>query len=252
MGFQLAKTLLLLIVPPSGMLLLMAAGLFILRRHRTAGLSLISLGALLLYAASLPPVSDMLIRPLESYAPPFSETAERVDAVVVLGSGAIDLSWVPAPPAPSTTALERLTAGIEIARRLKVPLVISGGTGEVDGSGVREADAMADAAERLGFPRRSIIADNASRNTLENARSVERLLSGRTIVLATSAYHMRRAAAMFRRQGFTVIPAPAGYRSRTRTASWSNLIPRASDLNISSLAVAERLSLAWYSMQGAI
>jgi len=252
MGFTLTKILLLLIVPPSGMLVLMAAGLVVQRWNRTAGRLLVVLGVLLLYAASLPPVSDMLIRPLESYAPPFSGTTERVDAVVVLGSGATDLSWVPAPPAPSAIALERLTAGIEVARRLRVPLVISGGTGEVDGSDVREADAMADAAVRLGFPRRSISAENSSRNTLENARAVGRLLSGRTVVLVTSAYHMRRAAAMFRKQGFTVIPAPAGYRARSRTLSWTGLIPRASDLAVSSLAVAERLSLAWYGMRGTI
>ena len=111
---------------------------------------------------------------------------------------------------------------------------------------------MANAAVRLEFPRSSIIADNSSRNTLENARAVSRLLSGRTIVLATSAYHMRRASALFRTQGFTVIPAPAGYRARTRPLSWTNLIPRASDLAVSSLAVAERLSLGWYTLQGAI
>jgi uncharacterized SAM-binding protein YcdF (DUF218 family) len=252
MGFTLAKMLLLLVVPPSGMLVLMAGGLIMRRWHRTAGLSLVALGAFLLYAVSLAPVSGMLIRPLESYAPPFSGTTARVDAVVVLGSGVTDLSWVPAPPSPSATALERLTAGIEIARRLKVPLAVSGGTGEVDGSDIREADAMADAAVRLGFPRRSIIVDNSSRNTLENARSVGRLLSGRTIVLATSAYHMRRAAAMFRRQGFTVIPAPAGYRSRSFAPSWADLIPRASALAVSSLAVSERLSLAWYGMRGTL
>ncbi len=250
MSFVVAKIALALVLPPSGMLLLLAAGLFLLRRHPHTGRALIGLGVILLYAASLPVVADMLIRPLELYAPPFSGTRERVDAVVVLGSGVRDLSWVPAPAAPTGTALERLVAGIEISRNLKAPLVISGGTGEMGDSRAREADALADAAVRLGFPRGSILVENSSRNTFENAEAVSTIVSGRTIVLVTSAFHMRRATEMFRKRGFSVIPAPAAYRARSRTTSWTSLIPHASDLESSAAAISERLSLFWYSMQG--
>ncbi len=250
MGFVVAKIALALILPPSGMLLLLAAGLLLLRRRPYTGRALVVLGSVLLYAASLPDLADLLIRPLESYAPPYSGTAERVDAVVVLGSGVCDLSWVPAPAAPTGTALERLVEGVSIARSLKVPLVISGGTGEIAGCDVREADAMADRAVKLGFPRRSMVIDDRSRNTLENAEAVSRLLSGRTVVLVTSAFHMRRAAAMFRKQGFTVVPAPTAYLARTRPRSWTNLIPRADDLATTARALSERLSLVWYAAQG--
>ncbi len=248
MGFVLEKVLLFLILPPAGMLVLIGVGLVLIRRHPNVGKGLTGLGFILLYAASLPAVADMLMRPLESYAPPFSGTREHVDAVVVLGGGVRDLSWVPAPAAPTETALERLVTGIGIARSLKVPLVISGGTGEISGSSVKEADAMVDAAERIGFPRKSILAENRSRNTLENAEAVSTLISGRTIVLATSAFHMRRAAEFFRRKGFQVIPSPTAYRAQSRPHSWTNLLPRAENLAISSTAIAERLSLLWYGI----
>jgi uncharacterized SAM-binding protein YcdF (DUF218 family) len=191
----------------------------------------------------------MLIRPLETFSQPYSGTKERVDAVVALGGGVHDRSWVPAPPAPTGTSLERLAAAIEIARNLRVPLVISGGTGEIAGHGPREADAMAAAAVRLGFPRKSIVIENRSRNTLENAEAVGKLIPGRTIVLVTSAFHMKRASGMFRKLGFAVIPAPTGYHAETRPSSWTGLIPHADNLATSSTAISERLSLFWYAFQ---
>jgi uncharacterized SAM-binding protein YcdF (DUF218 family) len=249
MEFVLSKTLLFLILPPSGILVLMAAGMLLGRRHQSTGRALVALGTITLYLFSISSVADMLIRPLESFSRPYSGTKDRVDAVVVLGGGVYDLSWVPAPPAPSGTSLERLAAAIEIARSLKVPLVISGASGEIAGNGPKEAHAMADAAVRLGFPRKAIVIEDRSRNTLENAEAVGKLITGRTIVLVTSAFHMKRASGMFRKLGFTVIPAPTGYHSETRPSSWTGLIPHADNLATSSTAISERISLSWYAMQ---
>jgi uncharacterized SAM-binding protein YcdF (DUF218 family) len=64
--------------------------------------------------------------------------------------------------------------------------------------------------------RSTVIVENRSRNTLENAREVRKILKGKRIILATSAYYMRRAVAMSRRQGFTVIPSPTFYLVQTR------------------------------------
>ena len=55
---------------------------------------------------------------------------------------------------------------------------------------------------------------------------------------------------MFGKQGFTVVPSPAGYRSEQRPVSAVSFIPRAEYLHYSSHALAEYMSLAWYSMKG--
>jgi uncharacterized SAM-binding protein YcdF (DUF218 family) len=130
--------------------------------------------------------------------------------------------------------------------------VLSGGSGEISEPGVRESDALASLAERLGVPRGEIITENRSRTTLENARETRKLISGRTIILVTSAFHMKRAAALFAAEGFAVIPAPAGYRSQHRPVTAGNLVPQASHLAVSSAALAEYLGLAWYRVTGAI
>lgn len=252
MFFTVTKVIQVLILPPAGLLLLFLAGALLLRWHRTAGRAVLSLAVLLLYLLSLPLTADLLIRPLESFAKPLDASPVAADAVVVLGSGVRDLSWVPAAPAPSETALARLITGVVLAKRHGLPLVIAGGSGSIGGGQVREADAIAHAAAELGMDRSLLLLDSSSRNTLENAAEVRKLLSRNRIVLVTSAFHMRRAAALFRRQGFEVLPAPAAFRAETRPASLTNLLPRASALDTSSVALAERLSLAWYRLTGAL
>jgi len=250
MGFIVSKILLHLLLPPASLLLLMLAGFILLRRHRNVGRTLVASGIVLLYALSLNPVADRLIRPLDASYRPLPEGPIRADAIVVLSGGARDLSWVPAGPEPSQSSLERLVAAVRLARKHHLPLVITGGSGEPMPGAVREADTMADAAIGLGFPAKDIVIENQSRNTWENAQQVRKLLPGKTIVLVTSAFHMKRSTGMFRKQGFTVIPAPAGYKSQTRPFSITLLIPGAGSLDTSSTALSEYLSLAWYGMTG--
>lgn len=249
MGFFVTKIVQTLLLPPANLLLMTVFGAVLIRRNRTAGRALIALALVLLYLLSLPLTADMLMRPLESHAPSPGGEAISADAVVVLGCGVMDLSWVPAPPAPSETSTARLIAGIEIAQRLNLPLVLSGGSGAIADVPVREADAMADQAVRLGFPRERIRTDSSSRNTLENAAAVRSIVPGDDIVLVTSAFHLRRASAFFREQGFTVIPAATAYRAQSRPSSLANLLPRAEHLATSSLALSEHLSTAWYRLQ---
>jgi uncharacterized SAM-binding protein YcdF (DUF218 family) len=241
-----------LILPPASLLLLMLAGALLLRRHRTAGRSLIALGIFLLYLLSLPLTADLLIRPLEASAPPLGVKVVHADAIVVLGSGVMDLSWVPAPAQPSDTATSRLVTGIWLAKQGGRPLVLSGGSGEIAGGKVLEADAMADLAVRLGIPREQIKIDRLSRTTRENASAVRTLVAGDDIILVTSAFHMSRAKAFFSKQGFTVIPAPTAYRAQSRPSSLSNLLPRPGHLETSALGLSEYLSTSWYRLRGLI
>jgi len=103
-----------------------------------------------------------------------------------------------------------------MAKKGEIPLVLCGSNGEPFATSLNDADCMAEAAYAMGMARNRFIVENRSRNTLENAREVRKILKGKRVILATSAYYMRRAVAMFTRQGFTVIPAPTYYLVQTR------------------------------------
>jgi uncharacterized SAM-binding protein YcdF (DUF218 family) len=76
------------------------------------------------------------------------------------------------------------------------------------------------------------------------------MLNEKRIILVTSAYHMKRSVALFRKQGIEVVPAPVGFRSEQRPLTFFSFIPSIGNLSSSSLALAEHLSLRWYSMTG--
>ncbi len=252
MSFIITKILLSLILPPASLVFLLAAGFLVIPFKRMIGGVLIVSGFLLLYLLSIIPVSDFLLKTLESSAPPFNESSRQADAIVVLAGGVMDLSWLNLEPQPSATSIERLVAGVMLYREIHVPLVIIGGNGNPFEQEIKEAGAMGRIAEGLGVPNKDIITENAPRNTLESARAARRRIKGNRIILVTSAYHMKRSSAMFRKQGFAVVPAPAGYRSEQRKISLYSLIPRAGSLYDSSAALAEFLGLFWYSITGAI
>jgi uncharacterized SAM-binding protein YcdF (DUF218 family) len=253
MSFAIVRITQSLILPPSGLLILMAVGFLIVEKRRILGFLCIAAGFFLLYGLCLDPVSNSLIRPLESMYPPLTDTGNiHARAIVVLSGGVRDPSLPGFEPEPTDVSLERLVKGVELYRKLRLPLVLVGGSGDPARPELKEADAMARTALGLGVPARHIHVENSARNTLESAVALKRLLESGRIILVTSAYHMRRAVAFFKKQRFDVVPAPTGYRAERRTLSAYSFIPRLDNLYSSSAAVSEYLSYRWFSMRGAL
>ncbi len=252
MGFVVSKILLLLILPPAGPLFLAAAGFLVVRRYHRIGRALIISGFVLLYLMSIQPVSDALMRPLERPFSPLKGTSGKANAIVVLSGGVRDLSWVGLKSEPSGTSLERLFVGVKLQKALHLPLVLSGGSGDPTNFEISEADAMARIAAGLGVPRKDIVVERKSRNTIESAKALKKTLRGKRVILVTSAFHLKRASAMFRAQGFDVIPAPAGYMSEQSGFSLFSLVPAADHMSTTATALHEYLSFLWYKGRGDI
>ena len=179
-------------------------------------------------------------------------TAIRANAIVVLSGGVKDLSWLGLKSEPSEASLERLLAGVRLQKALHLPLVLSGGSGDPTNPEISEADAMARLAASLGVPHKDIVVERKSRNTIESAKLLKKNFPGKRIILVTSAFHMKRASAMFKAQGLDVIPAPAGYTSEQRGFSPFTLIPTAAHMRTSAMALHEYLSFLWYKGRGGI
>ena len=86
-------------------------------------------------------------------------------------------------------------------------VMISGGSGRLVTKARKEADELLNAMVLMGVPSNDIAIENESRNTHESAVKVKELLKEEqegSYLLITSAFHMRRSAACFRKVGFEV------------------------------------------------
>lgn len=198
-----------LVLPPGGPLLLGLFGLLLLRRLPRLARAALAVALLVLLALSLPLVSNSLERSAEDY--PLLDPARLPEAplIVVLGGGVDRDSAEPAGPVPTAATLERLAYGARLARLTGWPLLLSGGStaGEEP-----EAEAM-QRALKADFGLEARWLETRSRTTQENAEETARLLEPlgiRRMLLVTSASHMRRSVAEFRRVGLDPVPAPAG------------------------------------------
>ena len=116
-----------------------------------------------------------------------------------------------------------------------------------------ESQAIAALLTALGVPASALVLEADSRNTQGNAAfSRERLAPWgvQRILLVTSAWHLRRAVALFEGAGFEVVPVGADYRSFGACRGVMCWVPSAGALEMTGLAVKEWLGY-WVQVTGA-
>jgi uncharacterized SAM-binding protein YcdF (DUF218 family) len=114
---------------------------------------------------------------------------------------------------------------------------------------------MKDVLESLGVPSSAIIVEPESRNTFENARHVRRMVtetnfSGSKILLVTSAFHLPRATAIFRKQGLEVVPVPSSFLSGNHYGWITGLLPDPVNICRTQTAIKEYVGRLAYWIVG--
>ena len=107
--------------------------------------------------------------------------------------------------------------------------------------------------EDLGVAPDRIIAEDRSRNTIENAVFSRRLADpkpGQRWLLVTSAYHMPRSVAAFRAAGFPVEPYPVDWRTRGLIDALRPFSSLGEGLRRTDTAVREWVGLVAYRLAG--
>lgn len=240
--------LLLALLNPLAAALVLALAAWLARgRLRRA---LVVLAALVALAGSNGLVASAVVRRLEmQYLPP----AEGVtaDAIVVLSGG----ERRPLPPRPTldlNDGGDRLTYGAILFRRGAAPrLVVTGTT---------LADDMRTFLLQLGLPADAVVSETQSYDTHDHALNLCPLLASQgvsRVLLVTSATHMPRSMAVFRRgcPALEVVPAPTDYRRPVNpddgwAATALAMMPSPYAVVAITEALHEYIGLAYYRLRG--
>lgn len=263
MGFLISKLLPLALYPLGLALLLLMGGLLAHRRRWGPWLSVAGLA--LLWLASMPLTSRQLAWRLEERAARMTPALlPRADAVVVLGGGLLP-ALPPRRRVEVTAAGDRLLTGVELMRQGLAPwLLVSGGrvTFTSKDPAPTQARSAASLAASLGVPSDKILLSEQGRNTADEARALDRLARSRgwrSVLLVTSASHLPRSVATFRRlTKLRIIPVGCDYQLPARDAFGSptpssaliDLLPHADALALTSLAMKESLGQWAYRQRG--
>lgn len=187
----------------------------------------------------------------------------NADAIVLLGGGT-QSRFYPRPLVEINSAGDRIIYAAWLYRQGKAEHILVTG-GKIDWLNLESSPSQdtAQLLEMLQVPSEALWLEGESQNTYENATNSRSILEengARRIILVTSAAHMPRAAALFRQQGFEVIPAPTDFR--ITSADWDqlrsgslqahiiNLIPTAENLGLTSTAIREYIGLLIYTLRG--
>ena len=134
-------------------------------------------------------------------------------------------------------------------------ILISGGSGRLNGGGVREADDLAEFMKLAGVPDEDLILENVSKNTHESALEVSKLLANmsgsKELILITSAYHMRRSLACFEKAG--VITDQFSAEPTAEIRRWNPealIIPRLDAITIWQVILREWVGFVAYYFAG--
>ena len=253
MSFTLTKVLSLLLYPLSSALLVCVFSILLIRLHRLrTGLWCLTLGVAWLYLSSTTVFANFLTDTLEQkYVPRAMSVVPEVDAIVLLG-GATRGDTHMSTLADLNRHADRLVHTVALYKAGRAPMVlVTGGT--PSGGGRSEARQMTDLLGVMGVPARHIVLEDLSRNTYENAFYSAQLLHSegiQMVLLVTSAYHMRRAEALFEAQGLTVVPAPTDYQHVITDDIMANWVPTVGALHQTTDALHEIVGFWVYRLRG--
>lgn len=222
---------------------------------RRAGLGLAAALVALLWAASLPGISELALESLEDQYPVRAlEEVPKADVIIVLGGG-LRPAAAGNPYPDLGEAGDRVVHAWRLFNAGKAPRILLTGGNVFDSQGeVSEAGAMGEFLVALGVPFTALILEDRSRNTLENARFSAKIWQSEGFhsgLLVTSALHMPRALAAFRAAGLAVDPvsidATSFYTGKPMPLA---LLPDSESLDRSTRALKEWLGLVAQYIRG--
>jgi uncharacterized SAM-binding protein YcdF (DUF218 family) len=152
---------------------------------------------------------------------------------------------------------DRLWQSLKLLNQGRIKkLLISGGSGSIDAPYDKEAIHIQEFLIQMGIPKEKIIIENESKNTYENALFTKKIMdslnTGKDVLLITSAFHMRRSLAIFKKLDYkSVAPFSTDRYSGSRKFIFDHcFIPDIGALGGFNLLFHEMLGYAVYKVKG--
>lgn len=195
-------------------------------------------------------IAYLASKPLEEYRGyPRSFSCDSYTGVIALGGVIPNEVFNPDRGIQLNSSAERVIEPAHLYFKCPNFKLVFSSFGKEQGEGIGESELARDLWVSLGVPKGSILIENFSTNTRENAVETAELLNykGRWL-LVTSASHMRRAVGSFERVGLEVEAAPVDYLFSKPPAVWS--ISPIDGISIWKKIIHEYVGLIYYKLRG--
>jgi uncharacterized SAM-binding protein YcdF (DUF218 family) len=240
--FLLKKIISVAIMPINIVLILLIFSLLYFRKSPNTSFKFLVAACLLLFASSMPVVSDSIMVNIEDNYEPFTLSSKPIDYIVVLGGWHTPNAALPATSQLNKDSLQRLVEVLRIYRLHPEARIITSGHHKTDE--ISNAEKMKHSLILLGVPEQKIITENFPKDTEEEAELISPRVKGGKVILVTNANHMPRAMKYFQAQGIQAIAAPTGFwvKGINNPKGWSYYVPNSNKFH--------QTTVAWYESIG--
>lgn len=225
--FFVSKLLTFLTQPVFWAILLLLVGLLAWRRWRKAGLAMCWAALVVLLLTGWQAPISVLMHQLESRypAPPASTNLAQYQGIIVLGGAMEDSEYW---QVPGRIALrgegERMIVPVALMRRNPhLKMIFTGGDENLNPGNLTEADRAKIFFDLLEVDGSRVTYESKSRTTYENGLFSSQLPGvniGEPWLLLTTAAHMQRSMAVFKKLGWNVTPYCVDFRT-TGNTDWT-------------------------------
>ena len=213
---------------------------------------LIYLFSILFYIISTPIFSNFIMKIVEGeYKYEKLENLEKVDAIVILG-GMLKIYEFENNYTVEWEDPDRFFKGIELYNSFKSDkIVFTGGKSPFNVTAVSEGSVLKNYALKYGVLEEDIIVTKEVLNTYDESLAVSEVLGeNKTVILVTSAFHMKRAKHLFEQHGVKIIPYKVDFKSSINSRLYFiDLIPNSLALKKTEIALRELLGRLYYSFR---
>lgn len=219
MFFILSKTIDFLVMPFTLICATVIAAAVVRNARWKKRLLWISVGLLLFFSNDF--ISNEAISAWEMNTVAYDQLQPREMGIVL--TGATIPNRYPADRVYFARGADRVTHTVQLYKLgLIRRILISGGSGRLVIEEEPEANKFRKAMVLMGVPESDIIIENETRNTYESAVRVKPMLDSLNLaapdcLLITSAFHMRRSLACYRKAGLDIMPFTTDFYSHPRS-----------------------------------